>query len=61
MTSDSSSCTFAGIEPASAPAFIAAQLVAVAVAIALIQILWPNMGEVADRVVLPHDDPTSGP
>ncbi len=52
--------TFAGIEPASAPAFIAAQLVAVAVAIGLIHILWPDMGDVADRVVLPHDDATSG-
>ena len=48
--------TFAGIEPASAPAFIAAQLVAVGVAIALIHVLWPDMGDVADRVVLPHDD-----
>ncbi len=52
--------TFAGIEPASAPAFIAAQLVAVGVAIALIKVLWPDMGDVADRVVLPHDDATSG-
>ena len=48
--------TFAGIEPASAPAFIAAQLVAVGIAIAMIEVLWPDMGEVADRVVLPHDD-----
>ena len=52
--------TFAGIEPASAPAFIAAQLVAVGLAIALISVLWPDMGEVADRVVLPHDDVASG-
>jgi arsenate reductase len=52
--------TFAGIEPASAPAFITAQLVAVGVAIALIHVLWPDMGEVADRVVLPHDDRESG-
>jgi glycerol uptake facilitator-like aquaporin len=47
--------TFAGIQPSSAPAFIAAQLVAVGVAIALIHALWPDMGDVADRVVLPHD------
>jgi arsenate reductase len=52
--------TFAGIEPASAPAFIAAQAVAVGLAIALISVLWPDMGEVADRVVLPHDDVASG-
>ena len=48
--------TFAGIEPASAPAFVGAQLLAVGVAIAVIRVLWPDMGEVADRVVLPHDD-----
>ena len=53
--------TFAGIRPADAPAFIAAQLVAVAVGIALIRILHPHMGDVADRVILPHDEPaTSG-
>ncbi len=52
--------TFAGIEPASAPAFIAAQLVAVGIAIAAIKVLWPDMGEVADRVVLPHDDGATG-
>ncbi len=48
--------TFAGIEPASAPAFIAAQLVAVGVAIALIRILWPDMRDVADEVLVPHGD-----
>lgn len=34
--------TFAGIEPASAPGFIAAQLVATAIAVGLIRFLWPN-------------------
>lgn len=34
--------TFAGIEPASAPGFIAAQLVGAAAAIALITFLWPS-------------------
>jgi len=48
--------TFAGIRPTDAPAFIAAQLIAVVAATALIRILHPDMGEVADRVVLPHDD-----
>lgn len=48
--------TFAGIEPASVPAFIAAQLVAVVVAIALIRILWPDMSDVADEVLVPHGD-----
>ena len=47
--------TFAGIEPASAPWFIAAQLVATAVAVALIRFLYPSIGEVADRVIVPHD------
>ena len=48
--------TFAGIEPASVPGFIAAQLVAVGVAIALIRILWPDIGDVADEVLVPHSD-----
>jgi glycerol uptake facilitator-like aquaporin len=34
--------TFAGIEPASAPMFIVAQLVATVVAVALIRFLWPK-------------------
>lgn len=34
--------TFAGIEPASAPGFIAAQLLGTALAIALIKFLWPT-------------------
>ncbi len=34
--------TFAGIEPASAPAFLAVELVAVVVAIGLIRALWPD-------------------
>jgi glycerol uptake facilitator-like aquaporin len=46
--------TFAGIEPASAPAFIAAQFVAVAIAIVVIRVLWPDIEEVADEVLLPH-------
>jgi arsenate reductase len=52
--------TFAGIEPASAPAFIAAQLVAVGVAIVLIKVLWPDIEDVADDVLVPHDDVPSG-
>ena len=47
--------TFAGIEPASAPAFIAVQLVAVAVAAGLIRLIYPDIGEVADDVIVPHD------
>ncbi|TFH20801.1 MAG: aquaporin family protein [Acidimicrobiales bacterium] len=48
--------TFAGIEPASAPGFLAAQLVAIGLAIGLIRVLWPDMSEVADEVLVPHGD-----
>ena len=46
--------TFAGIKPSSAPAFILAQLVGAAVAVGAIRVLYPNVAEVADRVVVPH-------
>jgi arsenate reductase len=46
--------TFAGIEPASAPGFIVAQLVATAVAIVVIRTIYPDITAVADRVVVPH-------
>lgn len=36
--------TFAGIEPASAPGFIGAQLVGTVIAIGLIRFLWPSSG-----------------
>ncbi len=47
--------TFAGIEPASAPAFIAAQLAAVAIAAGLIRLIYPHINEVANRVIVPHN------
>ena len=47
--------TFAGIEPASAPAFVLSQLVAVAVGIALLKTIYPDIESVADQVVVPHD------
>lgn len=46
--------TFAGIAPSSVPGFIVAQLVGTLVAIGLILVIYPNIGEVAERVVLPH-------
>lgn len=49
--------TFAGIEPASAPMFVVAQLIAVVVAVALIRVMYPGIEDVADQVVVPHDDP----
>jgi arsenate reductase len=47
--------TFAGIEPASAPAFIGAQLAATGVAVVLVRAIYPGIGEVADQVIVPHD------
>ncbi len=43
--------TFAGIAPASVPGFVAAQLVGLAVGVALLALLYPDAGAVADRVV----------
>ena len=47
--------TFAGIEPASVPGFIVAQLIGAAVAVPLILVIYPNVTEVAGDVVVPHD------
>lgn len=46
--------TFAGIAPASVPAFIGMQLVGLAVGIALTLALYADAGSKADDVVLPH-------
>jgi glycerol uptake facilitator-like aquaporin len=46
--------TFAGIEPSSVPAFVVAQLLGGALAIALAWFLYPDLP--ADAVVVPHDD-----
>jgi len=49
--------TFAGIAPSSVPAFIAAQLIGGAVAIAAIRTLYPHVTpEQAADVVLPHSE-----
>ena len=47
--------TFAGIEPASMPAFVVAQLVAAGLAVALIRVIYPDAADVADRVVVPRE------
>ncbi len=47
--------TFAGIRPSSAPAFIAAQLLGGALAIALARYLHPHLTGV--DLVVPHDQP----
>ena len=46
--------TFTGIEPSSAPAFVVAELVGVALVIPLIRVLFPDAKEIADAVVVPH-------
>jgi glycerol uptake facilitator-like aquaporin len=48
--------TFAGIRPADAPAFIAAQLIGAAVATALFRWLLPSLPVYADAVVMPVRD-----
>jgi arsenate reductase len=47
--------TFAGIAPASAPAFIGAQIIGGALAIGLIKVLYPGVTPAeAERIVVPH-------
>ncbi len=47
--------TFAGIAPASAPAFIGAQVVGGALAVGLIKVLYPGVTPAeAERIVIPH-------
>jgi arsenate reductase len=48
--------TFAGIDPTSVPGFVACQLVGGALALALIRFLYPDIADMADNVVVPHDD-----
>ena len=50
MFSDS----FAGINPASAPGFIVAQIVGALIGLALIAALYPDAAQTADDVVVPH-------
>ena len=46
--------TFAGIAPGSVPGFVAAQLIGLAVGLALTLALYPDAGDSADDVVIPH-------
>jgi arsenate reductase len=48
--------TFAGIEPSSVPMFIVAQLAGALTATGLILMLYPDVSEVAEDVVVPHPD-----
>lgn len=47
--------TFAGIAPASAPWFVAAQLVGLALGVGVTLALYPDVGTTVDDVVIPHD------
>jgi len=51
--------TFAGIKPSSAPAFIAFEILGAAAAAALIWVIYPDVRDVAGRVVVPHDEPAA--
>ena len=54
--------TFAGIAPASVPAFIAAQLMGAVLAFGLIRVLYPDLTpEEAKDAVLPHTEPGAAP
>jgi glycerol uptake facilitator-like aquaporin len=46
--------TFAGIAPASVPAFIAMQLLGAAIGVGCVLVLYPDAGATADEVVVPH-------
>jgi arsenate reductase len=47
--------TFAGIAPASVPMFVLFQLVGAAAAVGVVALLYPDVADVADAVVVPHD------
>lgn len=47
--------TFAGIAPASAPGFVVAELIGVGIAVGFIGWLFPHLEEVADQVIVPHN------
>ena len=54
--------TFAGIAPASVPAFVVAQLVGGLLAYAAVRVLYPDVGPaIAADVVVPHDTATAEP
>ena len=51
--------TFAGIAPASVPAFVVAQLVGGAIAIGVLRVLYPDITpEEAAEVMVPHEEPS---
>lgn len=53
--------TYAGIAPGSVPAFIAAQACGAVVGLVLVVALYPDAGEIADDIVVPHPQATHDP
>lgn len=53
--------TFAGIAPTSVPGFVLAQLLGLAVGVALLVVFYPTAAEAADQVVVPTDDAVARP
>jgi glycerol uptake facilitator-like aquaporin len=49
--------TFAGIAPASVPMFVLAQLVGAAAGVAAVAVLYPNIADAAEAVVVPQEVP----
>ena len=47
--------TFAGIAPASVPAFLAAEAVGLIAALAVVAVLYPQARDTAGSVVVPHE------
>jgi arsenate reductase len=47
--------TFTGITPASVPGYLGAQVVGAAAAVALLAVLYPEVGRAVDQVVVPHE------
>jgi arsenate reductase len=47
--------TFAGIAPASAQGFVVAEFIGVGIAVGFIRWLFPHLEEVADQVIVPHN------
>jgi glycerol uptake facilitator-like aquaporin len=52
--------TFAGIAPASVPAFLLAQLIGLLVGLGLVVVLYPGIGVAADAVVVPRESGEEG-
>ena len=48
--------TFAGIAPESVPGFVVAECIGAALAVALVAALYPHIGDVADELIVPHEE-----